>query len=377
MSANELSCGGVVPSPLDFDPAMELVGVDEAETIEAIRQSLLGISQTVYADTGHAMRSVHAKSHGLLRGTLTVIDGLAPSLAQGIFNAPKQFSVSMRLSTPPGDVLPDSVSLPRAAALQIHDVPGVRLSGDEAGATQDFVMVNGPVFLAPDTEHFLSSLKLLAATTDKAEGLKRMFSLCLRAADRLLQATGEPSAKVQALGGHPMTHILGETFYTQVPMLWGRHVAKLALVPVSTELIALQGKQLRLGEHPDGLREAVREHFVRHCAVWELRVQLCTDLASMPIEDATVLWPEEQSPFLAVARLDFPQQESWGPASPQLDDALSFSPWHGVVDHRPLGWVMRARKDTYRSSAEFRRSRNACPVDAKASSALPRFDGDR
>ena len=35
--------------------------------------------------SGHATRSMHAKSQGLLRAELVVADGLPPALAQGIF----------------------------------------------------------------------------------------------------------------------------------------------------------------------------------------------------------------------------------------------------------------------------------------------------
>ena len=44
------------------------------------------------------------------------------------------------------------------------------------------------------------------------------------------------------------------------------------------------------------------------------------------------------------------------------EDLLSFSPWHGLAAHRPLGGVNRARKETYEFSAGFRGDFNKCPV---------------
>ncbi len=44
------------------------------------------------------------------------------------------------------------------------------------------------------------------------------------------------------------------------------------------------------------------------------------------------------------------------------DDALSYSIWHGIAAHRPLGNVNRARRDTYAHSAAFRGQFNGCPV---------------
>ena len=45
-----------------------------------------------------------------------------------------------------------------------------------------------------------------------------------------------------------------------------------------------------------------------------------------------------------------------------VDDALSFSPWHGLAAHQPLGGVNRVRRDTYDFSADFRGAFNGCPM---------------
>jgi hypothetical protein len=353
------------PTPLPYNPNMERVADDEQKTVDELKEALLKIAETTYADGGHALRSVHAKSHGLLQAQLTVSNNLPPMLAQGIFSRPRSYPVVMRLSTTAGDVLDDSVSLPRGLAMKVIGVEGERLPGSESATTQEFVMVDGPAFLAPDAKHFLRSLKLLATTTDKAEGLKKALSTALRGAERLLESVGSESGTLKGLGGHPMTHILGETFFTQVPMRYGEFVGKFQLAPVSPSLLSLKDAPLDLKRHPDGLREAVREFFAEQGADWELRVQLCTNLDSMPIEDASVVWPEDESPFITVARLSAPTQVSWDDAtSPDADDRLFFSPWHGVMAHKPLGSVMRARKQAYEASAEYRLTRTGCPFQS-------------
>jgi hypothetical protein len=121
----------------------------------------------------------------------------------------------MRLSTVPGDILDDSVSTPRGLAVKIIGVPGERLEGSEGDVTQDFVLVNGPAFGAPNPKKFLSVLRLLAKTTDEAEGLKKILSAVMRQVQRVIVAvTGQPNVTVATLGGQPETHILGETFYS-------------------------------------------------------------------------------------------------------------------------------------------------------------------
>ncbi len=51
-------------------------------------------------------------------------------------------------------------------------------------------MANGPFFGVKKPEQFLQSLKLLATTTDKAEGLKKAWSQTMRALEGALEAVG-------------------------------------------------------------------------------------------------------------------------------------------------------------------------------------------
>ncbi|MDB5999475.1 MAG: catalase, partial [Rhizobacter sp.] len=136
--------------PLRFDPSYEQPEPDEAQTTEELIKALRGIAEKTARDYGKAVRSVHAKSHGLLYGELEVLPNLPPELAQGLFAHAAIYDVAMRLSTSPGDLLDDSVSTPRGLGLKVLGVKGPRVAGSEDATTQDFVMVNGPAFLAPN-----------------------------------------------------------------------------------------------------------------------------------------------------------------------------------------------------------------------------------
>jgi hypothetical protein len=346
---------------LIYNPDYEKIQDDESETIKELVATLQDISDITSKDYGHAVRSVHAKPHGLIRGELTVHDNLPEFLKQGIFANSGTYPVVMRFSTSPGDVLHDSVSTPRGVGIKVLGVKGDRLSNSDADS-QDFLMVNGPAFLKPDAKSFLTSLKLLAKTTDKAEGLKKALSAALRGTEKIIESVGGESPTIKSMGGHPQTNILGETFFTQVPLLYGRYMAKLSLVPVIKELLDLKDAPLD-SDSPNAIREAVSDYFHAHAAQWELRVQLCTNIETMPIEDASVVWPEQESPYLTVATIDASPQNSWDEqTSPKIDDRLSFSPWNGITDHRPLGSVMRARRLAYESSSNFRKQFNGCPM---------------
>ncbi|SFV11185.1 catalase family protein [Pseudoduganella namucuonensis] len=339
--------------------AYEFAEDDEAETAAGLRDTMLGISRKTWEHSGHGLRSVHAKSHGLLVAELTVRDGLPECYAQGLFARPGGYPAVLRISTTPGDLLDDKVSTPRGLGLKIVGVPGARVEGGEGDATQDFVLVNGPAFLVPKAKAFLSNLKPLAATTDKVPNLKRAFSALLRGTEQAIEAAGGESARIKALGGHPETHPLGETYFSQAPILYGRYMAKVSLAPVSPGLVALAGAHVDLAHKPDGLREAVVAHFAREGGEWELRVQLCTNIEEMPIEDASAEWRQDLSPYVAVARLRAGPQRGWSEELARLvDDGMRFNPWHALAAHRPLGSIMRVRKSVYAASARLRAERN-------------------
>jgi hypothetical protein len=361
--------------PIRFDPSLESVPPDEEEVQAEMIRVFDKIQETTLKDYGHAVRGVHAKSHGLLTGLLTVLPDLPAPLAQGLCAAPGTYDVVLRLSTNPGDILDDSVSTPRGLALKVIGVSGERLPGAEGDTqdfVQDFVMANAPAFTAPDAKAFLTSLKLLAATTDTPQVFKKVFSAALRGVESAIEAVGAKSPTLIGLGGHPETHILGETFYSQAALRWGDYVAKVALAPVSPALTALTGTPLNVNGTPNGLREAVSAFFSTHEAVWELRAQLLTDRETMPVEDASAPWPEETSPYVPVARITVAPQESWSDEKVRLDDGLAFSPWHGIAAHRPLGSVMRARRAVYPRSAGFRSRHNGCPIHEPTRQELTR-----
>ncbi len=344
-----------------YSPEVENVSVDEAEAVDALKASFKTIMDTTSRDYGRAVRGVHAKGHALVHGTLTVAAGLPTALAQGLFAQAGRYPAVLRLSTVPGDILDDAVSSARGAALKISSVPGAPLPGATRGE-QDFLMVNGPVFGAKTPGAFAKNLKLLAATTDRAEGLKKAWSATLRALEAGLEALGGHSMLLNALGGAPETHPLGETYFTTTAFRFGDYIAKLSLRPVSPALTAHSGEIIKLHGRADALREEIGTVIEQQLARWDLCVQLCADLDTMPVEDPTVEWDQAVSPYLTVATFEADPQVSWDAGSDAAEDALYFSPWNGLAAHQPLGAVNRARKDVYAYAQGYRANFNHCPI---------------
>ena len=338
-----------VASPVRFTDSVETRQDDEQATIQELNATFDKILDTTSKDYGRAVRSVHAKAHAILQGTLTVASGLPPELAQGMFATPGEHAVFMRLSTNAGDILPDAISLPRG--------PGAE------GRTQNFVMVNGPVFQAKTADKFLGSLKKLAGTTDKMEGTKTVMSTVMRGVSSALETVGIESPAIQSMGGAPNVDPLGETYYSVTPFRYGDYIAKFAVVPVSDDLTSITKKEIDATDRPDAIRQNVKGEMLLIDGVWELRVQLCRDLEKQPIEDPTVEWKEEDSPFQTVATIHAGRQDSWDAGQVQkVNEEMRFSPWIGLAAHQPLGNINRARKEPYEHSAEYRVRFNGCPI---------------
>lgn len=349
-------------SPIRYTSDIEQHQPDERDTVAALNETFDRILDTTSEDYGHAVRAVHAKAHGILEGTLTIDADLPPELAQGLFATPGQHKVVMRLSTNPGDILDDAISVPRGLAIKVFDVDGERLAGAE-GRSQDFIMVNGTVFQAKTAEKFLGNLTLLARTTDKAEGAKKALSRVLRGVSAALGAVGVESSALNSLGGAPNVDPIGETYYSVTPFRYGDHVAKFSVKPIAPGLRERSGAIIDTSEDRDAIRTTVRAELRDIPGEWEFRVQLARDLDRQPIEDPTIEWDEDEAPFVRVGTIRTARQDSWDEHRvDEVNERMRFSIWTGLAAHQPLGNINRARRDTYRHSADYRARVNGCPI---------------
>lgn len=110
---------------------------------------------------GAARRDAHPKAHGCVRAELQVMDTLPDHLAKGIFIPGKSYQAWIRFSNgsrnaSQADIKGDA----RGMAIKVLGVPGKKLLEDENQATtQDFIMINHPVFFANDPRRYLSLIR--------------------------------------------------------------------------------------------------------------------------------------------------------------------------------------------------------------------------
>jgi hypothetical protein len=217
------------------------------------------------------------------------------------------------------------------------------------------------VFIAPGAKAFLVAISATELAAPMPDAVKQAVSTTSRATNAALHAVGLDSAKLDFFG-HPVRHPLAEAYYSQTPIRYGDYIAKLRVTPDTPGLRALREETFK-PQDENGLRTAVVAFFRDNPAEFEIGIQLCTDLDRMPVENATVEWPEDESPYRPVARLILPPQIAYSPARRAfVDEELLFCPAHSLAAHRPLGSIMRARMRAYEVLGQARQEQNGRPT---------------
>jgi len=355
---------------IEYHDGLEVEQPNEEEMIEEIVASMGRLNREVFDKHRHALRDAHAKSHGVLTGILSVYSDIPDALAQGIFQRGREYPVVARLSSAPGDIHSDEIRSLKGLAIKVIGAEGARLlPAAEAEVTQDFLLVNLPILPFGDVKSYLEfqRKKEEGAGTNETPGT--LIPGIASAASEALKAVGLPNRILDAVGASAH-NILGETFHSMAAIRFGKYVAKLSVAPLSASVAALTGQEVEIAGNDSRYRDLVVEFFKTQSATYEVRAQMCTDIDKMPIEDASVEWPGDHLPL---GTLTFGMQDAYSPARRvYADDVLSFNPWQGIEEHRPLGSIMRSRIRAYEASTRFRHAMNMqTRVEPREIAAIP------
>ena len=291
---------------------------------------------------GKAQRAGNTKTYGVVRGEFGVLGNLPLNLRHGVFARPRTFPAWVRFAGPgpltPPDLDDNGVL---SFAIKLMGVPGPKLIDDER-FTQDFLGISAPTFTTPDVRANVQLQRRLGA------GIPLFYFLDPRDSHVL-------DLIMQGLYSRTQTSPLEVSYYSCVPYLLGEGQAmKYSLRPRSRH-------RTRIAPFPsdDYLREAMAAALIERQVTFDFLVQLQTDPARMPIENASVRWPEHLSPHVRVAELRLPAQIFDSPGQRAFAGSLSFNPWHALPEHRPLGNQNRARKAIYMELSRVRQQMNA------------------
>ena len=315
---------------------------EEAAIAEILRIIRLKLREQFPAGGGDMRRDAHPKHHGAVRAELVVEPNLPPDLAVGVFATPRRYPAWARFSNGSGTVQPDHVRDGRGIAIKLMDVDGPKLLRDEQ-RTQDFLFINHDVFAVKDASDYVDLFRII-----ERDGVPTKFFLSANPFKwHLKELANANKIRVQ------ISNLLTLQYFTMTPYLMGETPAKFSVRP---SVIANTGAPP--DSAPDYLRDVLAQHLKRESAAFDFLVQLQTDPRSMPVEDPRIRWESAQSPWRKVATLHIPIQTFDSPAQLQFAEDLSYSPWHSVAAHQPLGGVNRCRRIIYHAISEFRHQAN-------------------
>lgn len=335
-----VSCAAttVATSPPNADG--EVIPAGEAAATAAVTEAIRASVQAGFDQNGHAFRDAHRKSHGCVQATFTVLDKLPPQMAQGLFATPKAYNAVVRFSNGSGSSQDDHTNDARGMAVKIMGVGGPKLLDDEQSAsTQDFLMTNHPVFFVRNAADYVAFQK--AATSG---GL----ALTAWLAAHLFHET----PIILGFTGHKVLNPLNSRYWSTTPSKLGREQMKFSARPCAGSTFVEQS------DTANRMSENMAAQLATGSACFDFMVQTRTVPAEMPIEDPTIEWKEAKSPFVPVARITIPAQT---PEDAQACEVRSFTPWHSIAAHRPLGGISRVRKDVYLAVSKLRHQLNGQP----------------
>ena len=314
----------------------------EAAFLDSIIADMAAYMRDHYTP-GTYERAGNTKTHGVVRGNFIVRKDLPAEFRKGVFAEPRTFPAWIRFGGPgpaaPPDI--DDVGV-LSIGIKLMGVPGPKLLEDEK-FTQDFTGITTPIFTTPDVKE---NAKLQAASR---KGLP-LFYFITHLLDSIMQGLW---AKTQ-------TSPLEIVYWSCVPYLLGEGRAmQYAVRPKSRTRTRVPRLPFRPSDNY--LRDAMVATLAQRDVEFDFLVQLQTDPHLMPVENASVRWPQKLSPFVPVATLQIPRQKFDSPAQLAFAHNLSYNPWHCVPEHRPLGNQNRARFKIYQELSRLRQSMNNTP----------------
>ena len=290
---------------------------------------------------GGAQRFGNTQTFGVLRGEFSVLPDLPGNLRRGLFAEPRTYPAWVRFSGPGPYAPPDLEDLGQCSVgIKVMGVPGPKLMDDER-FTQDLILVSPASFVTPNIRENAKLQRWVRAKAPLAYAINPGDSHLLHLFMQLLYS--------------PMhANPLEVQYYSNVPFLLG-----------AGQAVQYSLKPCLPGRTPIPARPA--ENYLRDAMIrtldagpwtFDFMVQVQTDQFRMPIEDATVKWPEGLSPYIPVAQLRLPAQRFDSDEQLAFADVLRYNPWHSLAEHKPLGNSNRARRQMYWELARLRQAMN-------------------
>lgn len=379
IAALALFAGGATaekPPAIPHDPAWEVIPDGEATQIDNVVKLTLAQMQKLYLNKLPPLRGVHPKDHGCVLAKFQVLNDLPEAYRIGVFAKPgREYQAYIRYSN--ADILVRADSKPtehgsRGMAIKLLKVEGERLVPKDEPMTQDFLMVNHPVFAFANVEDYEVLSQVLLEEDDKAAGFFKRRIKIKNGAPNLTDPTTLRAVqtsriikRIQSLAVDPVKAENGayqpppaspeeNVYQSGAPYLLGKDFAmKYSVKPVACQSVAAPNITDK-----DYLRTALAKRLTDAGAKdivleFQLQIRSKTDIGNLEteIENACTEWKDKP---VTVARITIPPQDFNTKEAMLRCENLFFTPWHSLKEHQPIGGINRMKLKVYEASSMFR-----------------------
>lgn len=372
--------GAAVSSDEGLDTAVgeaKLPGEDESvEKAKAMVREMMVAKQR---QMGQAEPANHATLQGCMRAEFTVLD-VKPELAVGMFEAAGQYPAWVQFSNADGVMsgrkgADDRESVLRGVAIKVMGVRGPRIESGQAATTQDFLMNNRPYFYWKNINvmtELLGIVRQHGVLSKVGAVTSTLFHHTPRENIALIKAIKEGLANDKS-DKNVIDNQLTERYWSRLPVSFGAGQAiKYGMWPRACDDapwdqvpndVAGDPTHPNVPSDLEGrfLRAAAKKTMSERDVCFDFAVQRQTSPETMPVEDEGVRWTPEKSPYRVVARLRIPKQNFDRPDRNEFCSHLTFAPFNGRAEHRPLGNLNRGRHEIEQLSSKFRHDAEGVP----------------
>lgn len=318
--------------------ALETIQPNEEQHSEAILQLLKSSLGKEYPD-GKFRRRFHPKGHGLLKAKLKILPDIPTYLKHGLFAKPEVFDAWIRFSNAPASVAHDTKGSAKGLAIKVIDTGHETLESDGFGQTQDFVLTTNEVLVPSSVKGYLKSIRSLFG----GFGALLLY---------VINPWHWRNLFILAKGRIKVDSLLEQEYHSGTAYLVGDETA------VKWMMKPQKGKKAnrRAQRHDHHLRVNLQKDLQNNSHVFDFGVRKQTHSEKEPVENTGKRW---KSPFIKLGELHIPEQIFDTPEKHEKGEKMRFSPWHCMVEHKPLGGNNRVRRLVYKEMAEMRKKRSS------------------
>lgn len=331
------------------------------DPIEGLRHMFVDMVQKARVAAGQCpvRRPVFLRTHGIMKGTLTIEENLPEAYKKGMFANSGKHPVYVRYSSDLSDGRPDWEST-IGIGIKIFDIPGKKVVSDNGANTADLLLQNVPFFFVDD------AAQMCGFTKASLEGW----------GDEWVAQNAPNTNNLLNKMAKPIRSVFETSLWSVVPFKLGKNdYCKYILQPGASTFPGEPNI-----EDPNFLAVDLKKRMEIGNASLDIYIQKRPSAKEygqayidehFPLDKATVIWDEKIAKPVKVATIQLPKQKIDAGDQEIYGDWLAFNIGRVPEENAPVGSIAEARMSVYQTSADYRRKENQQPVEEPTAPGKP------